>query len=74
MYICMSVTLFGPRGSLRYGQAANVKAARLCLESSKVDLDRRLSVRGGGQSLTSLKVDLDRGLSACIIHVVLDGA
>ena len=49
---------------------ANVKTAWLGLKSSKVNLDRRLSVCGGRQSL---KVDLNRGLSVCIIHVVVDG-
>ena len=75
MYVCIYVYIyvrhaFGPRApALR----ANVKAARLGLESSKVDVNRRLSVcisRGGIQSL---KVDLNRGLSVCIIHVVVDG-
>ena len=70
IYICPS-HFWPPRApALR----ANIKAAQLRLESSKVDLDRRLSVCGGGQNLTSLKVDLNRGLSVCIIHVVVDGA
>ena len=75
MYVCMYIYIcpsrfWPPRApTLR----ANVKVARLRLESSKVDLDQRLSVCGGGQSLTSLKVNLDIGLSVCIIHVVVDG-
>ena len=67
IYICLS-RFWPPRApTLR----ANIKATRLRLESSKVDLDRQLSVRGGGQSLTSLKVNLDIGLLVCIIHVVV---
>ena len=69
MYVCIYIYIYICPSRFRPPRApalpANVKAARLRLESSKVDLDRRLSVRGGGQSLTSLKVDLDRGLSAC---------
>ena len=65
MYIYMSVTLLVPAGPRA--------RAGLRLESSKVDLNRRLSICGGGQSLMSLKVDLDRGLLVCIIHVVVDG-
>ena len=63
LYVCMYSTIhkyvrypFGPHGP--FALQANIKATRVGLESSKVNLDRGLSVciylRGGRWSLTSL--------------------